>query len=335
MDLDADGHIDLISGSWPGELYLFRGRADHTFADREMLIGADGHPINVGASVRKQRDGSLLITGTIESETVGDTRVVTFRGKRYESSAKNPVFTTGCAAAVHATDFDGDGDLDLLVGEIGGAVYLIPNEGSKTSWAFGTKRALRAGGKKLAVPGDAGPFVADWDGDGRRDLLVGAGDGSVSLFRNIGTDRAPKLAAAENLVPKGTPGYGGNVPTEPQRGTRAKVCATDFDGDGRLDLLLGDLATLRPPPPDLTDAERAEHDRIRAEVERLEADYRVAIDKVFGPNRETDEQALAAVNAKLKSVSEQLRSLRAKLPPDSTTHGWVWFFRRTPKRADL
>ena len=36
---------------------------------------------------------------------------------------------------------------------------------------------------------DSHPIAADWDGDGKLDLLVGAGDGSVWFFRNLGTSK--------------------------------------------------------------------------------------------------------------------------------------------------
>jgi len=44
--------------------------------------------------------------------------------------------------------------------------------------------------------GHAAPLVADFDGDGVRDLLVGQfGDGILRIYRNRGTDAAPELAA--------------------------------------------------------------------------------------------------------------------------------------------
>jgi len=56
---------------------------------------------------------------------------------------------------------------------------------------------IEAGGKPIDTEvGHAAPFVADFDGDGVKDLLVGQfGDGILWIFRNEGTNAAPKLAA--------------------------------------------------------------------------------------------------------------------------------------------
>jgi hypothetical protein len=44
--------------------------------------------------------------------------------------------------------------------------------------------------------GHATPALYDWDGDGKRDLLVGQfGGGRMKVLRNIGKSQAPKFAA--------------------------------------------------------------------------------------------------------------------------------------------
>jgi hypothetical protein len=56
---------------------------------------------------------------------------------------------------------------------------------------------LEAAGKPIDTEvGHAAPFVGDFDGDGRRHLLVGQfGDGLLWIYRNTGSGHSPRLAA--------------------------------------------------------------------------------------------------------------------------------------------
>jgi hypothetical protein len=58
---------------------------------------------------------------------------------------------------------------------------------------------VEASGKPIDVDiGHAAPLLADLDGDGVRDLLVGQfGDGKLRFYRNTGNNTAPKFAALE------------------------------------------------------------------------------------------------------------------------------------------
>jgi hypothetical protein len=276
----------------------------------------------------------LLIAGDAKFEKDDKGRsVIVYEGERIEVPEGKSAGITGTASAVHAVDWNGDGSPDLLVGDIRGHVYLVPNEGTRQKWAFGKEQALTVGGKEIAVDGgDAGPFAADWDGDGKTDLLVGAGDGSVWFYRNVGTAKEPKLAAGVRLVSAGDTSYGNDVPKEPRRGTRAKVCATDWDGDGRLDLLVGDIATMKPDRPEPTPQEKAEQDKARKDLEPLQKRHSEVISKFFGGTAPKGEEK-AKLEKEMTELRAKMEPLQAKIPPEYEQHGWVWLFRRKPATA--
>jgi hypothetical protein len=55
--------------------------------------------------------------------------------------------------------------------------------------------------------GHSAPFLADFDGDGVRDLLVGQfHEGGLRVYRNVGTNREPKFGAYTWFQVEGGPG---------------------------------------------------------------------------------------------------------------------------------
>jgi hypothetical protein len=338
VDLDGDGIPDLITGSWPGEIYFFKGQGKGQFAAPVKLRNTDGKLINPGGGVRKKFVSlfpprvDVQVTGDGTWETTDKGAVIVYDGERIPVPDGSFSYVTGTASAVHAVDWNGDGAIDLLIGDIGGNVYLVPNEGTPKKWAFGKERQLKAGGKDLVVEGgDAGPFACDWDGDGKIDLLVGAGDGSVWFFRNIGTGKEPELAAGVRIVGPGDITYGPDAPKEPRRGVRAKVCAMDWSGAGRLDLLVGDITNQRPDRPEPTAAEKAEHDKVRKELETIQPRFYELIGRLRDKPPTGD--ARKKLDKELTEVQEKMTKLREKIPPEYESHGWVWLFRRKPPAA--
>jgi hypothetical protein len=141
-------------------------------------------------------------------------------------------------------DFDSDGLKDLLVGEGGsgfdGKIRVYLNSGSATTPQFSDFSYVQSDGADLVVPAGgcmgAFPRVAHFDDDGKKDLLVGRADGTVQLFRNVGTDTAPTFDGGA-LVQAGPAG----VKSPINVGYRATVALTDWDNDGARDLVLGAL----------------------------------------------------------------------------------------------
>jgi hypothetical protein len=335
VDLDGDGIPDLISGSWPGELFFFKGQGKGQFATPIKLKNKSGKTINIGGGKRPDSGGMILIAGDAKHEKDEKTGrdVVVYDGERIVIPEGKSVGITGTASAVHAVDWDGDGKIDLLVGDIGGNVYLVPNEGTPQKWAFGKERHLQADGKDITIDGgDAGPFACDWDGDGKIDLLVGAGDGSVWFYHNVGTAKAPKLAAGVRIVAPGDVSYGPDAPKEPKRGIRAKVCAVDWSGTGRLDLLVGDFATQKPNRPEPTATEKAEQDKARNELQPIQKRYSELISKIFSNKPPTGEEK-EKIQKEMSELQVKISKLQEMIPPEYENHGWVWLFRRKPAVA--
>lgn len=53
--------------------------------------------------------------------------------------------------------------------------------------------------------GHAGPLFADYDGDGKADLLVGNFKGHIQLYRNVGTRQMPEFEDEGLLSANGEP----------------------------------------------------------------------------------------------------------------------------------
>lgn len=126
-------------------------------------------------------------------------------------------------------DWDADGDLDLLIGTGSGYVQYWRNDGDSSSMQLSLADSQLAG---IKVDQFAVPRAADLNDDGLVDLLVGEWDfnssANILLYENVGSPGSPSLSLRTHRL----------LPVQSFRDFTLP-CVYDWDGDGRLDLLLG------------------------------------------------------------------------------------------------
>jgi hypothetical protein len=124
-------------------------------------------------------------------------------------------------------DLDGDGDQDLLVGEAYGTMQYFQNTGSIKDPQFAAPIANPFGLASTYYL--ASPAFVDLDEDGDMDLLVGEAYGAMQYFQNAGSITDPQFSA-----PMVNP-FGLDSTYH-----LAFPAFADLDGDGDLDLLVGE-----------------------------------------------------------------------------------------------
>lgn len=106
-------------------------------------------------------------------------------------SCAGTVIDVGANSAPVIVDWNEDGHIDMLVGnESPGNIRLYLNDGGDSAPVFSSYTLIQNGSTNIAHYRNA-PQVYDMNGDGKKDILVGANDNKVYFYENIGTNSAP------------------------------------------------------------------------------------------------------------------------------------------------
>lgn len=200
MDLDSDGNDDLLASGYCGTTFVFYRNGDGTFSKGKLLRDEKGNPVNAG---------------------------------RYELAIKSKAFYTVekekalSSLAVTAVDWDNDGDYDLVMNTSHG-IRLCKNKGNKRIPKFSSSSALLSLNHRHFVFD-----YTDWDGDGLWDILCGGKDGGVFLYKNKGKIGKPKFKKALCLLSIE------DVDSQNCSTSSCQISVTDFNNDGKKDILLG------------------------------------------------------------------------------------------------
>ncbi len=127
-------------------------------------------------------------------------------------------------------DLDGDGDLDMLIGDANGMIHYFKNS-SATTPSFTLETAgIIAGTVAIDVGNNAAPFLYDMDDDGDLDLLVGNELGTIYYYKN-NTTNAPNFTLF-------SPSFGG-VDVKAQTGSFGLSIPYVFEANGKANLFVG------------------------------------------------------------------------------------------------
>ena len=129
-------------------------------------------------------------------------------------------------------DWNNDSVADIVAGDTNGRVKVFLGRNPPHGHSLDRGVFIRDGGMDLNVGRRAAPDVFDWNGDGRKDLIVGNMDGKILIYLNRGTDDSPSFDGFEYLM------AGGEVF---DAGTRSAPRVLDWNGDGLPDLLVGEM----------------------------------------------------------------------------------------------
>jgi hypothetical protein len=121
-------------------------------------------------------------------------------------------------------DWNEDGKKDILAGAAPGEVSVFINRGGNLNPMFEKEKKLDDG--KLDVGSSSSPAVVDWNGDGKKDLVVGNSSGKVFVFINFVNNKSPIF-------------HPDSVKTSIKVSGHAKPFIADLNNDGKFDVVSG------------------------------------------------------------------------------------------------
>lgn len=232
VDVDGDGDIDVLSFDNSDGNYLeyFKNMQVERNLPRDTMTFVVGDPCF----------GKFYESGVSDNVKLSDDCTTCAKGGRIKDN-KNGAHA---GSTVAAFDGDGDGDLEIIVGDLTNKhVVYLTNGGTREEACAVAQDTIYPSNDVIAeMPVFLSAFDLDVNNDGRRDLIItpnqtGSGQNTnhIWLYLNEGTDSSPifhfhqKDFLIEDVLSVG----GGSAPT-----------LVDYNGDGLKDLVIGNFGNI-------------------------------------------------------------------------------------------
>ena len=196
FDWNEDGKKDIIAGSDSGCVYLY---------------------LNTGTNTQPIFSKSRWVSSVKISRLDENTNLWYLpTACPYSNALLDP----------YIVDWNNDGRKDIILGQSNGEISLFINIWNNKQPIFAPEIKLNDG--DIDVGSSSSPAMVDWNGDGKKDLIVGNQKGEVYVFLNIGEDYAPEFQSTCIKTEIKVPAY-------------ARPFIVDWNHDGKFDIISGSL----------------------------------------------------------------------------------------------
>ncbi len=246
-DWSGDGELDLFVGSADGDLVYFASQGPRQPLGEGIVLsgpssladpGLPGEAPLTPALCDWDQDGDLDLLVSVGGRLLWCPTGVP--GRVSSLGSTRPVVTAAGVGVLPdeksvaaAADLNADGLPDLVVADGAGRFSLFVNTGAPGSARFEGATTLWVGDAAAQLGGSVLFSLADWDGDGRLDIIAADERGQAFVLTSQG-GFPPKFRPP-------SPVGGDHLPLPDGRAAgRPSPAVADWDHDGQVDLLFGE-----------------------------------------------------------------------------------------------
>lgn len=221
VDVDNDGRRDLIvtpnylsasenqrsvwyyHNTGTDQVPLFNKISEDLFQGRMLDLGEGAYPVPFDFDGDGLMDILVSNYGYYQENDTFPCKIAVLRNT---GTATAPAFTQvqddymgfgslGYGSSLHPAfgDLDGDGDQDLIIGDLQGRLHRFRNDpvGGAAQFVLVEQQVMNDNATIIDVGQFATPQLFDVDADGLLDLLIGERNGNLDYYRNSGSAGSP------------------------------------------------------------------------------------------------------------------------------------------------